>query len=42
MICSKNYIYNEINFHYRIVFKFCTDEASCLQLINIGTHDEVY
>lgn len=31
-----------INYYYRIVFKMCDQEVDCIQLLNIGTHDEVY
>ena len=31
-----------INFEYRIVFKICESESDCIELLNIGTHDEVY
>ena len=31
-----------INYYYRIVFKMCIREPNCIQLLNIGTHEEVY
>ena len=31
-----------INYEYRIVFKLCESELNCIELLNIGTHDEVY
>lgn len=33
---------SSINYDYRIVFKFCQFDNNCIELLNIGTHDEVY
>jgi addiction module RelE/StbE family toxin len=31
-----------INYEFRIVFKFSETESNCIELLNIGNHDEVY
>ena len=31
-----------INYDYRIVFRLSDIEQNCIELLNIGTHDEVY
>jgi len=33
---------SSINYNYRIVFKISESEDNCIELLNIGTHDEVY
>lgn len=31
-----------INYEFRIVFKFSESDSNTIELLNIGTHDEVY
>ena len=33
---------SSINYNYRIVFKISDSDTNCIELLNIGTHDEVY
>lgn len=33
---------SSINYDYRIVFKLSESDSKCIELLNIGTHDEVY